>query len=201
MTHYSFDLSRLSEIGTLPREIFTGNGEYLPYAADPATPPPFLPVGNSHHQVRLNASTHDATGLIRKATVEALANTRRLREKIIQQQKKFTHLEYNPAPGASVLVVSYGISAEAAREAVQRLQASGKAVSLLILKTLLPVPEAVWTIIRNYSRVLMVEENLTGLLKELIFGQMPPPMVQGVHRIGSLITPSEIVEEVEAWQQ
>ncbi|NOX38920.1 MAG: hypothetical protein GXO78_15435 [Calditrichaeota bacterium] len=201
MTHHSFDLSCLPAIRTLPRETFKGNGEYLPYAAAPAEAPPFLPVGNPHHQVRLNASTHDATGLIRKATPEALSNTRRLRDKIDHHIKEFTHLEYDPAPGASVLIVSYGISSEAAREAVQKLRTSGKAISLLIIKTLLPVPTAVFDILQKYPRVVIVEENLTGLLRELFFGQVSRPEIRGVNRIGALITPSEIVQEVESWQQ
>ncbi len=199
MTHRSFELSCLPRLEPLPRSEYAGREAYLPYAAETAEAPAFLPVGNSHHQVRLNASTHDATGLIRKATPEALANTRRLRDKIVRHLPAFTHLEYQPDPDAEVLLVSYGISSEASREAVRRLRRRGKAMALLILKTLLPLPLEALNILQQYSRIVVVEENLSGLLKEIIFGHRPDGRIHGVHRIGALISPEEIVREVESW--
>ncbi len=197
MTSRSFDLSRLPAIERASWPQYRGSNGYLPYRANPAEPPPFLPVGNRQHQVRINASTHDASGLIRKATPEALANTRRLQEKIQAGMEKHVYFEYDPAPDADALLVTYGVTAEAGRDAIRRLQERGRAVSLLVVKTLLPFPQEALAIIRRYARVLIAEENLSGLLRELIYGQMAPTNVVGVNQIGKLISPEDIVAGYE----
>jgi len=200
MTHRSMDLSQLPEVEPLRWHIYSQDGEYQPYAVDETLVPPFLPVGDPHHQVRLNASTHDASGLIRKATPEALGNTRRLREKILKHLPRFTFFELDEQAGASQLMISYGISADAGREAVQRLRQQGKQISLLILKTLLPIPAAALETIRRYEEIFIVEENLTGLLKEYLFGELVPERVHSISQIGKMIEPQTIVREVEKWQ-
>ena len=197
MTSRSFDLSRLPAIERASWPQYRGSNGYQPYRANPAEPPPFLPVGNRQHQVRINASTHDASGLIRKATPEALANTRRLQEKIQAGMEKHVYFEYDAAPDADTLLVTYGVTAEAGRDAIRRLQERGRAVSLLVVKTLLPFPQDALAIIRRYARVLIAEENLSGLLRELIYGQMAPANVVGVNQIGKLISPEDIVAGYE----
>ena len=52
-------------------------------------------------------------------------------------------------------------------------------------------------IINNYKRVLIVEENLSGLLAKIIYGINPPANVFKVNKIGSMITPNEIIKEAE----
>ncbi len=201
MTQHSFDLSELSTISHIPWASSRENGEYQPYRADEHLIPPFLPVGNTRHQVRLNASTHDATGLIRKATPEALANTRRLREKLEQRLAEFSFFEYDPQEGAEQLIVTYGITAEAARDALAILRKKGQTVSLLVMKTLLPVPAEAKTIIDAYRHVIIAEENLTGLLAEMLFGIVGNRRLRNVNKIGNLITPTEIVKEVAQCQK
>lgn len=196
MTSRSFDLSLLPPVTAGTSLQFTDNGPYLPYRAGENRVPPFLPVGNARHQVRLNASTHDHSGLIRKDSPESLANTVRLREKIEQRVAEFTFYHYDAEGEADTLVVTYGISNDAAREAISELRARGEKVSLLILKTLLPIPPPVFPIFEQYAQLLFVEENLSGQLKELCFGQQPPPALRSLNKIGKMITPEEIVKEV-----
>jgi len=83
---------------------------------------------------------------------------------------EFTFYELDEEPGAKKLIVSYGITAGSAREAVAALRARGEKVSLLIIKTILPVPPPVIEIMSRYERVFIAEENLTGLLCEIIYG-------------------------------
>jgi 2-oxoglutarate ferredoxin oxidoreductase subunit alpha len=94
------------------------------------------------------------------------------------------------------LIVTYGVSADAARDAVEELRGADHKVSLLTVNTLLPVPQEVAEIILRYDHVTFVEENLSGLYKEIIFGQLPKPGVRSVNKIGSMIGPSEIITAV-----
>ena len=201
MTKRSFDLSRLNPVSRFPWQIHSGNGSYQPYKAAADLIPPFLPVGNSQHQVRLNASTHDASGLIRKATPEALANTRRLQEKLEKRISEFTFYEYDRDEEAATLIVTYGITAEAARDAVTALRSNSHRVSLLILKTLLPLPPRVMEILDRYEHLVFAEENFSGLLSELIFGQYGNEKLHRVTKIGNMIHPQEIERKVALCQK
>ncbi len=201
MTHHTVSLDELPEIEPAQWHWFDGKGEYKPYQADEQGVPPFLPVGDSRYQVRFNASTHDATGLIRKATPEALANTRRLREKIEHHLPEFTYFEHAPGDDHRLLLISYDISAEATREAAHQLAKKGVRPGVLILKTLLPLPMEVLDIINAYQHRVVVEENLSGLLAELVWGAQVPETVHRINQIGALISPSQITAEVERWLQ
>ena len=196
MTNKSFDLDRLKEISPVPRPLAKPNGSFLPYKPGKNLIPPFLPVGNDSHRVRFNASTHDYEGLIRKNSPESLANTLRLKEKFEKRMDELTLFDYDRAEGADDLIITYGISADAARDAVDELRAKGDDVSLLILKSLLPVPEEAINIMDSYKRLVFVEENATGQLKELIYGKRNYNHIIQVNKIGSLITPHEIINKM-----
>lgn len=197
MTNRSFDLSRLVPIEPVRRRFYEGSGPYRSYEAGEDRVAPFLPVGNDRHQVRLNASTHGKDGLIQKATEEAMNNTRRLKEKIEGRMPEFTRYDLDEPGDSDTLIVTYGITADAARDAVERSRRAGNGVSLLVIKTLLPVSPVILNIIDRYERVLFAEENLSGLLREVMYGQRVPEGVRSVNRIGKMVTPSDIMKELE----
>jgi 2-oxoglutarate ferredoxin oxidoreductase subunit alpha len=194
MTQRSFDLARLGEIAPVRRRFYDGPPPYRPYDAGDGLVPPFLPVGNSDHQVRLTASTHGPFGLLRHVAGEALANTRRLQEKVEDGMPALYDLDEQE--GAETLVVSYGITAGATREAVATLRLQGTAVSLLVARTLLPIPDVYYEILDRYPRVVVAEENLQGQLAQLLYGQRLPPGVRRVGGIGRMVSPERIVREV-----
>ena len=195
MTHRSFDLSGLPEIEKVERPKAEPGRPYQPYRAGEDGVPPFVPLGDDVRQVRLNASTHGKLGLIQKESPEAMANTRRLQEKLEQNIPAFTFYGLDEETGAEELIISYGISADAARDAVAALRSQGKKVSLLIVKTLLPFPPAILDILERYEKQVFVEENLPGLLRELVYGQARRKNTRSVNKIGSMITPSEIINQ------
>jgi 2-oxoglutarate/2-oxoacid ferredoxin oxidoreductase subunit alpha len=95
-------------------------------------------------------------------------------------------------------VVAYGVTARAAKVAVQRLQDGGHPASLLVLKTLWPVPEA---LIREkaapYKRVVVPEMNLGQYVRELRH-LLPEKNIAFVGQMnGELIKPGQIMEVVE----
>lgn len=196
MTQRSFDLSTLPDIEKIEQPVYSGQDPYKSYLAGQDLVPPFVPLGHTDHQVRINSSTHDNEGMIRKGTPESLDNTRRLRAKIEKHLPEITFYSLEDEPGARDLIVTYGISADASRDALLQLRKNGKKVALLTVNTLLPVAAEIVQLINRYERVTFVEENLTGLYREIIFGQQQHGRIRSVNKIGSMIDPSEIVAKV-----
>jgi 2-oxoglutarate ferredoxin oxidoreductase subunit alpha len=194
MTERSFDVTTLRDIEPVERKSYGAAAPYRPYAAGEAGVPPFLPIGDDRHQVRMTASTHDQGGILRHSTEEALGNTRRLPGKVKANTPALYYLEEKEE--AETLIVTYGITAGAAREAVQRLSERGEAVSLLVARTLVPVLAAYYKIIDRYRRVVFAEENLQGQFASMLFGDRLPEKMRVVGDIGHMITPSQIVREV-----
>ncbi len=179
------------------------------HPADPDTPflpfrvgegrqvPDFLPIGGKT-LVRQTSSTHGVNGYITTDPAQIAMMQQRLKEKIEGAVADFTYFDEIFEPGADTLIVTYGITARAAKAAAKRLKAQGRPTSLLILKTLWPVPE---DFIREkaaaYKRLVVVEMNLGQYLRE-IQRLMPGKKVGFVGQMnGELIKPSQIMEEVE----
>lgn len=194
MTNKSFDLSSLPAIKPIEREVANLEMPFRPYQAGENLVPPFVPVGNKDFQVRINSSTHDFDGLIRKGTPEALQNTKRLKEKF--EKRIAEYFSYDLDEEGDDLIITYGISSDATRDAVAELRNQGKKIALLVLKTLLPVSPEVFTIMNKYQNLIFVEENISGQLREMLYGKNLKDTISGVNKIGSMITPSEIVEHV-----
>jgi len=200
MTQQSFDWSDLPEIAPKKVKQFKGEGKYFPYKADESLVPDFLPVSQNKHQVRITASTHDTKGILQNSTPEAISNTKRLEEKVYKHLDSYTLYDFDEQDGAETLVVSWDISSLASREAVVELRNQGKKVSLLIAKTLLPIPKVYIDIIQRYKKVVVVEENLKGQFRQLLFGAAGREGVTGINGIAKMINPSEIVEEVMRYE-
>ena len=111
------------------------------------------------------------------------------------KSSELAFFDYKKEEGAHKLIISYGISSLAALDALEELRAGGQKVSLLILKTLIPLDEKIYDIIDSYDEVLIVEENINGQLKEMIFGKRNTKKVKSLNKFGSMIAPSEIVNK------
>lgn len=193
-TERSFDPTRLRDVDRVEATWYEGGDPYRPYGAEEAGVRPFLPVGDVRHQVRLTASTHDADGILRHSTDEALRNTRRLAAKV--KTRVPTVYDLRETEGAEVLIVTYGITSGAAREAVQTLSARGEHASLLVARTLVPVPPIYYEIMDRYPRLVFAEENLTGQFGSVLFGDRLPDRLTVVGSIGRMVGPEAIVEGV-----
>jgi 2-oxoglutarate ferredoxin oxidoreductase subunit alpha len=197
MTLRSFDLTALPEIEPVKYDFYQGEEPFQSYLPGDNLVPDFLPVGNERHQVRITASTHNSQGLLENSTPGALGNTKRLQYKLEKNLPGHTFYELDEDDGADTVVFSYGITAQAAREAVAMLRNEGEAVSLLIAKTLFPVPGKYGEILQKYRNVIVAEENLSGQMKQILFGSIGRPGLRGVNAIARLITPEEIIQEVK----
>jgi 2-oxoglutarate ferredoxin oxidoreductase subunit alpha len=197
MTQRDFSTDGLPGVLPVLRPTYSGAEPYVPYQPQEDLVPAFLPVGNDQHQVRLTASTHDRRGIIAHLAPEALANTARLHYKAIRHLPDYTRFDLDEQPDAQALVVAWDVTALAAREAVAKLRATGRKVSLLVPKTLLPLPPVCVETAARYPRVIVAEENLTGQLRQVMFGAAGRFGVTGVNAIGRMVAPEEIVTEVK----
>ncbi|MEW5845621.1 MAG: hypothetical protein AB1777_05065 [Bacteroidota bacterium] len=200
MTLQSFDWSNLPEIQPKKVKQYAADGPYLPYKADESLVPDFLPVSQNKHQVRITASTHDTKGILQNVLPEAIDNTKRLEYKLRKHLHEYTFYEFDEQDGSDSLIITYDISSQASREAVAQLRVQGKKVSLLVAKTLLPIPQVYVDIANRFPKVVVVEENLTGQLRQLLFGAAGRKGVSGVNGIAKMISPTEIVEEVMRYE-
>lgn len=196
MTQKSFDVSTLEPLEPIDRSIKPYEKPYQTYKAGADKVPVFLPLANDLEQVRFNSSTHNNVGLIGKNDAESLGNTWRLKEKLETRIDEFTFYEYDAQTDAQNLVVSWGISADAARDAVASMRRNGKKVSLLIAKTLLPVPPKIYEIIDQYEQVTFAEENMTGMYKEMLYGKRQSNQIKVATKFGTMLSPSEIIEKI-----
>jgi len=197
MTSKSFDLETLPEVEPVEWKQYDlqCEGKYKSYKPTGRVPD-FLPVTQSKHQVRINASTHDQWGILQHSNEDAMANTRRLEEKIKQSLHEYTLYDLDEDEKADKLVVSFGITAAAAREAVKQLRLKGQKVSLLIAKTLLPAPDVYAEIMDSYETIVVAEENINNQFSEMIYGLRKPRGHRFVGSLGKMITPQQIIEEV-----
>ncbi len=197
MTQFSYDLDTLKEITPVIRRHYTSEEKFIPYKRDHRGVPEFLSVSNNKHQVRYTASTHNQKGILEGISAEALSNTISIHDKIEKNSNSYLHFEYQKEEGSKILLVSYGITANAVREAAVNLRKEGMTVSVLIPKTLLPIPDIYLDIMEEYNNIVIAEENYPGLYKKLLFGARAPKNVHSVNKIGHMIDPSEIIEEVK----
>lgn len=197
MTYKSFDVARLREITPVKRPVYSGKEPYLPYEPMENLVPEFLPVNQDLHQVRITASTHDKTGIIQNTTPDAMANSTRLARKIQANLDRYLHYDYDRQEGAGTLLITYGITTQAAVDAVHAYRKEGRKASLLVMKTMGPVAPQYFEICRHYDRIIIAEENLDGDLRRIMFGQAPGKHVIGVNKIGRMIEPEEIINALE----
>ncbi|HEY9115270.1 MAG TPA: hypothetical protein VIN10_11280 [Bacteroidales bacterium] len=196
MTMLSFDQLNLKEISKVERSEYNGSKPFIPYKPNENLVPSYVPLESNNYQVRITASTHNQAGILQNKTPEALENTMRLQKKMLANIDNYFHYEFDEQLGAETLLVSYGISARAATEAALHIREKGGKVSVLTVKTLLPVSEKIYEIIDSFKKVFVIEENLTGQYRQILFGTRSPKHIKGINKIGKMISPKEIMEEV-----
>jgi 2-oxoglutarate ferredoxin oxidoreductase subunit alpha len=170
---------------------------FRPYRYDPAdTVPTLSPIGGDD-LVRFTGSTHDERAFLTKEprTVERLSE--HLAAKIERHRDEIEQVEADLAPGARTLLIAYGVTAGAQREAVRTARASGRAVSALTVQSLWPVPErALATALEGIDRVVVAELN-QGQYRLEIERLAGGRTVVGLQRIdGRLLTPAQFLESI-----
>ncbi len=198
LTREGIDLQALPRPEVKDRAAFQGPGPFLPFAAGPGQDvPAFLPMGGQT-LVRQTSSTHGPDGYITTDPEAIGACVARLQRKLLAAVDSFTFSVFEGSQQARVMILTYGVTARAARSALEQLLDRGVQASLLVLQTLWPVPEAVIAArAARAEQVLVVEMNLGQLVNEVERVLKPKPVRFLGRMNGQLITPGEIMEAVQ----
>ena len=195
MTRETFCLDDLRLPPLVERFPADPDAPFLPFSVQEGRQvPDFLPIGEKT-LVRQTSSTHGANGYITTDPAEIAMMQRRLKEKIEGAVGDFIFFDEILTPAADTLIVTYGITARAAKVAVERLKAQGQPASLLVLKTVWPVPEDfICDKAAAYRRVVVTEMNLGQYVREIqrLLPEKEIAFVGGMN--GELIKPGEIME-------
>ncbi len=197
MTRESVAWDKLHRPAAVNRRLCPEDADFLPFGVEAGRlVPDFLPIGGSR-LVRQTSSTHGPDGYITTDPEQIGANQERLMNKIESRVEQFTFYQELRVPQSEILVICYGVTARAARLAVADLQREGQAVSLLVLKTLWPVPAGlIASRAAGCRKVVVVEMNMGQYVREIQRVVAPLPVVFYGRMNGELIGPQKIREVI-----
>ena len=196
----------VDEAGLVTPEIvdrisYAGNQFFVPYGFERTEQVPvFAPVGGEA-KVTATGSAHDQQGCLLKNSPEVLEVLAHLQQKIDAHAKEMALVRTDLDPGATFLLISYAITARAARQEVCMLRGQGARISFLQPLTLFPVPEhAIKQALEGVQTVLVAEENLNGQYRAVLVPLLEGRQVVGINKVGGLISPGEIINRVRGME-
>jgi 2-oxoglutarate ferredoxin oxidoreductase subunit alpha len=174
-----------------------GGGTFTPYRYDPLDGvPPMVHYGDGE-LLRFTGSTHDEGAFITKDPQTVNRLNRHLAEKIEAHRDEIELVAADLETDAQTLLVSFGITAGAMREAVRAARHDGRKVSAVTVHSLWPVPEtALRNAMRSVERVVVAELNL-GQYRREIERIGDGREIVGLNRVdGELIAPEQFLEVI-----
>ena len=170
--------------------------KYRPYEAGKDMVPAMARPGDGY-RVHTTGLTHDESGFPTQDPETVDRVSKRLLNKFDPHRKVIDHFEELNVKDAEVLIVSYGISARAARGAVKQARDAGIKAGLFRPVTIWPFPEkALVKAAKKAKRILVAEMNAGQLSLEVerVLGR---DRVSGVNRIdGEAISPADIIDAI-----
>jgi 2-oxoglutarate ferredoxin oxidoreductase subunit alpha len=135
---------------------------------------------------------------LRKNSPQVINVLQRLQRKIEAHAEEMARVRPDLDPDAHTLLISYGVTARAARQAVGMLRSEGVRVSFLQIQSLFPIPRKGldWAV-AGVETVFVAEENMTGQYRTALTPYLSGKRIYGINRIGSLISPSDIARAVQ----
>lgn len=215
------DTDAWERIPVRKRTLAPENEAFVPYRVDAPDQVPALAHFGGPHLVRFTTSSHDEAGYHARIPRQFRALNQHLVEKIDKHLKEVSIVRWDREEGARTLLVGYGVTAQAVREAVRTARAGGVAdhdppqgrsragsaalrLSSLEVLSLWPVPEEeLVEAMQGVDRVVVVEMNFGQYRREverlagMAFRNGPGPEIVGLARMdGELISPAEILAEL-----
>jgi 2-oxoglutarate ferredoxin oxidoreductase subunit alpha len=201
LTMNTVDVDQYQDLPVQERKTYRAEdgreGVFAPYRYHPPDAVPPMAHFGEDVVVRFTGSTHDERAFITKhpPTVDAL--NRHLAAKIEEHLDEIETVRADLEPGARTLLISYGMTARAMCEGVQRARGQGKRVSALTIQSLWPVPEtAIQSALEGVERIVVAELNLGQYRREIerIGGDLE---ILGLNRVdGELISPEQFLEVI-----
>jgi len=172
--------------------------DYKPYAGGDDGIPAMARPGTGY-RTHTTGLTHGEDGFPTQNPEAVDRNLSRLFTKLERHRDLIDSFEALHCDDADVVIVAIGISARAARRAVEQCRAQGLRVGLFRPITLWPFPEAQLRQAVIGARAVLVPEMNTGQLRlevERVLRGMP---VEGLHLFsGEAITPADIAARATA---
>jgi len=193
MTYETVDLGALPAVDVWERPRAKAEG-YRAVGFDALEEvPPFAELGGPL-KVTVTGSAHNKDGWLRKNDPETLDVLRHLEAKVTARAKEMVSVSADCVEDAEALILSFGITARAARQAVREGRAAGRRLSYLGVQTLFPIPvDEILAAARGARRVIVAEENMNGLYRRALAGALPGLALEGVNKLGGMIRPAEIL--------
>lgn len=202
MTTESIDYTTMANIQQVNREIITEKdpdiSNWKMYGFD--SPEMITKFAAAGGKVKITAtgSAHNAKGSLRKNDPETQATLYHLEEKIISHKDEMVIVGEDIETGADNLIISFGITARTMKDAVKSARAAGKKVSSLTIYSLFPISEAaILKAAEGCKNVIVAEENINGQYRKLIEPLFKDRNIIGVNKLGSMITPIDILERLK----
>jgi 2-oxoglutarate/2-oxoacid ferredoxin oxidoreductase subunit alpha len=154
---------------------------------------PAMPRPGDGYRTHTTGLTHSESGFPTQNPEAVTRNLSRLFSKLERHRELIDSCETLACDDAAVVIAAIGISARAARRAVETCRAQGLKVGLFRPITLWPFPEEQLRQATANARAVLVPEMNAGQLRlevERVLGDMP---VEGLHLFsGEAITPADI---------
>jgi len=171
--------------------------EYWPHRFSSPGEVPAISDFGGPHIARYTTSTHDQTAYLNTNPKVIQEMIDHYAAKIDEAADDIAMVRVDLEAGADTLVVSYGVTATAAEEAVLGAREKGKKVSFLALKTIWPVPKtAIESAMEGVKKIVVPEMNMGQYGIEI--ERLAPPGVEvvGVCKMDTtLVSPREILEQ------
>ncbi len=198
MTRETFDPDALELPQIEERRRAEQERPFIPFGVDEdSLVPDFLPIGGDR-LVRQTSSTHGPDGYITVDPEQIAESQSRLMQKLKTAIGEFTYYDLKESPGADTLVITYGVTSRAAKAAVRQADKDNHLASILVLKTLWPIPEQlIVETAATYRRIVVTEMNLGQYVRE-IQRLLPDKQIEFLGQMnGELIKPSQIREVIQ----
>jgi 2-oxoglutarate ferredoxin oxidoreductase subunit alpha len=198
MTTEVVDDGALARPAVVERTPIAAEAPFAAYDVEKLEEAPGFGAVGGNVKVTVTGSAHDRRGRLRKVSPEVVELLLHLQQKVEAHAAEMALVRSDIVPDASSLLVSYGITARAAREAAGALRQKGVPISFLQMQTLFPVPrQALERAAAGVRRVFVAEENFGGQYRAVLAPLLAGREVLGINKVGTMISPGEIVRAIE----
>lgn len=160
--------------------------------------PPMEKIGEGY-KFHVTGLVHDETGFPTNSTEEARKLLSRQTKKIEDNLDDILMNEEYMTEDCEILIVTFGCMVRNSKDSIDELRAKGIKIGLLAIKTVWPFPsEAVKKLSEQVEYIFVPEMNMGQMILEVERVVKNNCKVVGINKFnGEIITPQEIVSEVE----
>jgi len=174
--------------------------DYKPYEFEYEWEVPPMASFGEGYRFHITGLVHDYAGFPSNLPKVIWRQLKHLHNKVARNADKIGHWEEFMLDDAEIVVVAYGSSARAAKEAVIRERARGVRVGLFRPITIWPFPETVLAALVDRIIAIIVPELNMGQVKLTVerVVRREIPVVSVIHG-GEALSPRLIIEAIRGW--